>query len=284
MAKMILSNAYNMRELFYNKILEQLTARPYGTMYANDFRVTELALSPFAFYLKRKFWNTPEYIIEASRCMNLLFGTAFHNLTEFEDTETKKSDVKVSVVLNVNGTTVTVYGSIDYWETDGICVKIVDWKTGKCSQINYPVNQNYVWQVNCYKYMDFIDHKFKEGVTPYCLYVSMFLKDHTQVGYRKKKNVPMIPFHETEVDTYDQNVIKQYFYEKISEKLMPIDETAFCSEEYKSFGKCDGFDLRCKGYCEMFTVCPYALAKGYVPNEILVDAKKRKNYIETEIT
>jgi len=268
-----------------------------------NFRVTELIGAPLPKTLFARHRDSDELIIDCSFYLPMMFGTAFHKLCEGETTSTVAYEQRVNIcIAEDNGVPeCNIFGTID--ETlliDPNMTHIKDNKTGMISHMNYPVKTDYQWQLNIYRIllgaMVPEDH-FK-------LFVRMFLKDFTTIGAARDHTKPQCMMQTREVAVKLRNEVFAFIANRIidhtaqPERPCTMEERNFGSVKFaverrdrkRALRVTDNYadaltyfnqmkpaaqskaainrraeDIKCKYYCQVVSVCPYAQQAGYRP-------------------
>jgi hypothetical protein len=299
---MLLTNKYNIAKHIYDKILKSITDDPYKDLKeaGKVFRVTELLKPPLMLSLKEKYRESDKWVIDASHYLPMLFGTSLHAMVEGEDTEEIMFECQVSQVIDFGGDIgkVQVVGTID--EIRIPLNTLVDNKTSQVSSANYPIDENYILQLNIYGYIV----GFTSIPKPR-LFLRYFYKDWTAAHASRDSEYPQTMLVEKEVPVMSREKVEKELKIRLIDHLCNPDRP--CTHAERCFGRNDityavmgpkkdrairvfptldeaetfrstlppvkregasidvrGTDSRCKLYCDVRSVCSYAQGMGYV--------------------
>lgn len=236
---MPLTNNGNLPAHLYDRIYQDVLGDPYSNIPNPEnlevFRTTELIKLPRPRTLKKQFRASPSFVVDASHYLPLVFGTAFHKLMEGEDTETLKFEMRVSRDIEVPGLgKYRLVGTID--EIDLAEPRITDNKTSLTSSRNYPLDEDYIWQVNIYAWMAGILDKNPK------LFLRFFYKDWTAKSYWKwctrtygyEENYPYCAIVSRPVPVKTVAEVEEFVWNRLRDHV--LDPMRLCSEEERCFG------------------------------------------------
>jgi len=190
-----------------------------------QYGVTTLLNPTREILLKRRHENSIE--VDASECINQLFGTAFHSLIEKHD-KTGMSELELEEkVLDEY----TLVGRLDLY--DKVREAIIDYKTGTCYKVMYKDFEDWRKQGLMYAWLCLRNGYIVKKVIFY-----VFLKDWTAREKRKQgSNYPESQIYTFEFDITVGDLIKiedwltaKFEGIAVNEKLND-DELIPCSEE-----------------------------------------------------
>lgn len=300
---MILTNHNDLPKNIYKEISRKLYDSPYAiTSPDAAFRTTSLINPPLPRTLWNRYRDSDELVIDAKFYLTTLFGDAFHELCCGEDTTEYQYEQKLSLELEHKGKRITLYGTLDEIRVLEDTFILTDNKTCMMRNLGYDTSIQYIQQVNIYQYMWRATNKITEN-TIIDLRLRYFIKDYTPSSAIHSKVqvsgpieiVPVALMHDSAIElllkerledhldtpdrycTAEERNFGQIKYaveregrqralrvlDSLQEANMWIMQNVKPADQSSVFVQKRTEDLKCKHYCQVVSVCPYAKDKGY---------------------
>lgn len=298
---MKITNNYNLPQPLYDIIVANNTGDPYTEQMTGKtyFRVTDLIKPPRIRTLKQRYDDSDKLVVDASELLNVTLGTAVHELMEGKDTDDVVYECGVGKEFDIDGQRVWVVGTADEYRPQEN--KLIDVKTAGIYSNNYPIDETYIQQVNIYAFLLgmfdqetdprlYIRYWYKDWTKAQAAVKEGYPPCAVQVR-------AVLPMSVEEVETLIIERLKDHLFEP--DRLCTSEERAFGGAQWSVVKKKDpqgravrnfdtrqeaeewylgqtmekqmdlmvthrGKDTQCKMYCDVRTVCPYAIEQGYV--------------------
>ena len=295
---MILTNNYGLPKILVKRIEESLYDNPYSDMQAQEsekFRTTELLDAPLIRTLWKEYKDTDKLVLDASEFVFIWMGITMHSMLEHESElqDNIKTEYKMQWSTSYNGKNIDVFGTCDYIERANNCMVIKDNKLSNVLSAMKRAKDSYVKQLNSYAFYFREMHTLHN--IPFALSLRMFLRDHSVAKAMFDREYPQAAMVEVPVPDfgygYQKTMLEQRIADHIDNPCRP------CDKFERNFGSCavmvDGYtralktydniseahehiqglpddvrakasveprgnNIKCKCYCKVRSVCPYA--------------------------
>ncbi len=298
---MKLTNHFNLPKHLYKKILYDITNDVYPPQ--NDdapfFRVTELIDAPLVRTLNLQYIKTDQLTVDAADFLPMLFGSAVHEMLKGTSDDYVRFEHQHIRPLEFDDTgKVYLGGTVDeeYLQED----MLIDNKTAQIASRMYPIDQKYVAQVNIYAYLSGL---YERTNNPR-LFIRYFYKDWTKANESRDRDYPPCMVEMRAADVWGLEATLEYIHARLLDHLHTPDRICTPEERnfnespkyalyvgrrdraYRVYDTraeaeaalaqlpavrqaqaeiiCRQADRKCRNYCRVRSVCPYALQKGYL--------------------
>lgn len=300
---------HDLPDALCKKIEKEINKDPYNIKNEPDaFRVTALIGSPLPRTLLRKYRDSDQLVVKASFFLPMIFGTIFHELCKGKDDDTVIYESPINMIIEQDNEQYLICGTPDEIRKGE---KLIDNKTAVVMNLNYPTREEYIYQLNIYRFMleeaDVFDAK---GMI---LELRYFLKDWSANQAARGGDYPKSQIQYKQVPVMSVIDVSEYIKHRIRDHTNNPDR--LCTPEERNLGKvaykvympgrikaklasyrdekgkrCDietlgkaqelmaGLpakdrakayiekiteDMKCRHYCMVRSVCPYAQENHY---------------------